>query len=110
MLPSPDAGRRTVPSERYVGRYETRPRVVEVTLDEEDRLWLTASERNEALTMTEAAGIPVETDRYELRQVEGDTFVLIDSSGAPVQAVEFLGAADRAAFLHLSGRAAPRTG
>lgn len=109
-LPSPDADRRTVQPERYVGRYETRPRVAEVALDEENRLWLTASERNEALTMAEAAGIPVKTDRYELRQVEGDTFVLIDSSGAPVQAVEFLGAADRAAFLHSSGRAVARTG
>jgi CubicO group peptidase (beta-lactamase class C family) len=106
-LPSPDADKRIAQPKRYVGRYETRPRVAEVTLDEDGRLWLTASERNEALTMAEAAGIPVEADRYELRQVDGDTFVLIDSSGTAVRAVEFLGAADRAAFLHSSGRVFP---
>jgi hypothetical protein len=108
-LPTPDAGKRTAHPERYVGRYETRPKLAEVTLDEDNRLWVTASERNEALIMAEAAGIAVETSRHELRQVEGDTFVLIDSSGAAVQAVEFLGAADRAAFLHSSGRAIART-
>jgi CubicO group peptidase (beta-lactamase class C family) len=97
--------------ERYLGRYQTRPSLGEVTLDENDRLWLAVSERNEALTMTAAAGLSVEQARYELRRVDGDTFVLIDSSGAAVQACEFLGTDTdgRARFLHRSGRAAART-
>ena len=96
--------------ERYVGRYQTRPTLSEVTLDQDGRLWLTVSERNEALTMAEAAGVPAGRNRYELRQADGDIFVLTDSSGAAVQAGEFLGGAGRARFLHCGGRAAPRTG
>jgi hypothetical protein len=108
-LPLPGAGVRVPEPERYVGRYQTRPTLSEVTLDQDGRLWLTVSERNEALAMAEAAGIPAGRDRYELRRVDGDVFVLTDSPGAAVQAGEFLGAADRARFLHCSGRAAPRT-
>ena len=109
-LPSPDAEARVPDPARYVGRYQTRPTLGEVTLDEDGRLWLTVSERNEALTIAEAAGVPAEQGRYELRRVDGDTFVLTDSSGAAVQACEFLGAdaAGRARFLHRSGRAAAR--
>lgn len=108
-LPVPDAGVRVPEPERYVGRYETRPARSEVTLDQDGGLWLTVSERNEALTMAEAAGVPAGRYRYELRQVDGDIFVLTDSSGA-VQPGEFLGAAGPARFLHCGGRAAPRTG
>jgi hypothetical protein len=110
-LPSPAADVRVAEPERYVGRYQTRPTLGEVTLDEDGRLWLTVSERNEALSMAATAGIPVEPDRYELRQVDGDLFVLTDSSGAAVQAGEFLDAdaGRRARFLHHGGRAAART-
>ena len=95
--------------QRYLGSYQTRPTVHEVTLDEAGRLWLTSSSRNEALTMAETAGVPSNQDRHELRPVGGDTFVLTDPSGVAVRAVEFLGhdAAGRARFLH-AGRAAPR--
>jgi CubicO group peptidase (beta-lactamase class C family) len=110
-LPSPDADARVPGPERYVGRYQTRPTLSEVTLDEDDRLWLTVSERNEALTMAAAAGVPAEQDRYELRRVDADIFMLINSSGAAVQAGEFLGAdtGGRARFLYRSGRTAART-
>ena len=69
------------------------------------------SERNEALTMAAAAGVPAEQNRYELRRVDGHIFVLIDSASAAVQVGEFLGAdtGGRARFLHRSGRAAART-
>jgi hypothetical protein len=69
------------------------------------------SERNEALTMAAAAGVPAEQDRYELRRVDADIFMLINSSGAAVQAGEFLGAdtGGRARFLYRSGRTAART-
>jgi CubicO group peptidase (beta-lactamase class C family) len=109
-LPSPGSGLRVPEPQRYVGRYQTRPALSEVTLDEAGRLWLTVSERNEALTMADAAGIAAEPDRHELRHVDGDTFVLTDPSGATVQACEFLGAASRARYLHCNSRAAPRTG
>jgi CubicO group peptidase (beta-lactamase class C family) len=108
-LPPPDAGPRVPEPERYIGRYQTRSTLGEVTPDEHGRLWLTVSDRNEALTMADAAGAPAEPDRYELRQADGDIFVLTDSSGAAVQSCEFLGAARRARFLHLGGRAVPRT-
>jgi CubicO group peptidase (beta-lactamase class C family) len=110
-LPSPDAAARVPEPGRYVGRYQTRAALGEVTLDGDGRLWLSVSERNEALTMAAAAGVPVEQHRYELRRVEGDIFVLTDSTGAAVQTGEFLGtdAGGRARFLHRSGRAAART-
>lgn len=109
-MPSPTADVRAPDPRRYLGRYQTRPTVQEVTLDDDGRLWLTVSERNEALTMAETAGIPVHPQRYELRQVQGDTFALTDPSGAAVGACEFIGtdATGRARFLH-TGRAAPRT-
>jgi len=107
-LPVPDAGVRVPEPERYVGRYETRPARSEVTLDQDGGLWLTVSERNEALTMAEAAGVPAGRYRYELRQVDGDIFVLTDSSGTAVQAGEFLGAAGPARYIHCGGRAARR--
>jgi len=107
-LPLPDAGVRVPEPERYLGRYQTRPALSEVTLDEDGRLWLTVSERNEALTMATAAGVPAGRDRYELRQVDGDIFVLTDSSGTAVQAGEFLGAAGPARYIHCGGRAARR--
>ena len=60
--------------------------------------------------MAETAGVPVQPERYELNQVDGDVFVLTDPSGAAVRAAAFLGsdATGRARFLH-TGRAAPRT-
>ncbi|HEX3812612.1 MAG TPA: serine hydrolase domain-containing protein [Mycobacteriales bacterium] len=105
-LPSGDVGM-GVPA-RYLGRYQTRIDRNDVTLDD-GRLWLTNSARNEALDMIAIAGVTAEQQRYELRPVDGDTFVLIDSSGVASRAVEFWGADDagRALFLN-SGRAAPR--
>lgn len=108
--PAPDADHRGPDPQRYLGRYQNRVALHEVTRDEDDRLWVTASDRNEALTMAEIAGVPVDPERYELRQVDGDTFVLTDPSGAVVGIREFVGtdATGRARFLH-TGRAIPRT-
>ena len=109
-LLAPDASARVTDHQRYVGSYQTRPTVQDVTLDEDGRLWLTSSSRNEALTMAEAAGVPSNPEHHELRPVGGDLFVVTDPSGVAIRAVEFLGrdASGRARFLH-SGRAAPRT-
>ena len=95
---------------RYLGRYETRVALNEVTLDGEGRVWLAVSDQNEALDMATAAGVPASRHKYELRQLPGDTVMLMDQSGTPRQAAEFLGAdaTGRARFLH-TGRAAPRT-
>jgi CubicO group peptidase (beta-lactamase class C family) len=108
-LPAPDPGLRAAEPERYVGRYETRPDVHEVTRDEEGRLWLTSSSRNEALTMAETAGVASDPERRELRPAGGDLFVPTDPSGVARPAIEFLGrdGTGRARFLH-NGRAAPR--
>ena len=109
-LRSPHAQVRPTELKRYLGRYETRVIRHDVTLAEDGRLVLTQSARNEALTMFETAGIASGPQQHELRFARGDTFVVIDSSGAPVRAVEFLGAdpTGRARFLH-TGRAARRT-
>jgi CubicO group peptidase (beta-lactamase class C family) len=108
-LPTPTA--ESEPSEltRYLGRYETRTHMHDVTLGEDGRLRLTQSARNEALTMIEAAGIANAPRRQHARWVSGDTFMLMDPLGAPVGAIEFLGAdaKGRARLLH-TGRAARR--
>jgi CubicO group peptidase (beta-lactamase class C family) len=108
-LPSPQLGTRLPDPRRYLGRYQSRQTLHEITLDEDNRLWLTAFPRAEALTMAETAGISTEPQRHELRPISGDNFVLTDASGAPIHAVEFLGtdATGRAGFLH-TGRAIPR--
>ena len=72
QLPAPDAGARVAEHQRYLGRYQTRPTVHDVTLDEAGRLWLTSSSRNEALNMAETAGVPSNPERHELRPVGGD--------------------------------------
>jgi CubicO group peptidase (beta-lactamase class C family) len=108
-LASPSADVRPAEPWRYVGHYQTRATRYEVTADD-GRLWVTVSEQNEALTVAALAGVPGEAGRYELRQHDGDVFVLTDPSGAAVRAAEFLGAdtTGRARFLHAS-RAAART-
>jgi hypothetical protein len=108
-MPAPDPGLRAADPERYLGRYETRTVVHEVTRDEEGRLWLTSSSLNEALTMAETAGVASEPERRELRPAGGDIFVPVDPSGVARPAIEFLGrdASGCARFLH-NGRAAPR--
>lgn len=109
-LPSPSADLRVTGPRRYVGHYQTRQTVYRVTADEDGLLRVTVSEHNEALAMAATAGAPVEPERYELRQVDGDIFVLTDPAGTAVRAAAFLGAdaTGRARFLH-TGRAAPRT-
>jgi CubicO group peptidase (beta-lactamase class C family) len=99
--PLPDAG-------RFVGRYELRNRVSEVRLDG-DRLWVTRTERNDALDMAARAGVTPEREVTELRRVHEDTFLMVDREGHAGGSVEFIGAdaAGRARYLH-TGRAAPR--
>ncbi|UYM06834.1 serine hydrolase domain-containing protein [Solicola gregarius] len=109
-VPSPPATSRTSNPDRYVGRYETRPALNEVTLDDDGRLWLTVADRREALTLAERAGSSAESIRSELRQVDGDLFVRTDAAGTGMGLVEFLDTDDsgRARFLH-TGRAQQRT-
>jgi CubicO group peptidase (beta-lactamase class C family) len=108
-LPSPAAGARVPDPRRYTGCYQSRAACCEVTVDTSGRLWLTRTERHEALAMAETAGAPTEPERCELRQADGDLFVLTDPSGAAILAAEFLGPPGPAQFFHLAGRAAPRT-
>jgi hypothetical protein len=108
-LPAPGAGVSPSDPRRYLGRYQTRRAAYDVMLGHDGQLCLTAAERNEALTMAEAAGVPAEPGQYELRQTDGDTFVVTDSSGGAVQACQFLGDDGRTArFLYIFHRAAPR--
>lgn len=107
-LPPPGNDGGTPDPRRYLGRYGTRPTVCEVT-QEDGRLLLTVSDRNEALTLARTAGVAPVPRRYELRPLEGDLFVLVDPSGNTVGLREFVGtdATGRARFLH-TGRAVPR--
>ncbi|UPK73162.1 beta-lactamase family protein [Nocardioidaceae bacterium SCSIO 66511] len=111
VSPPPAASARTSDPDRYVGRYETRPELNEVTADDDGRLWLTVSDRREALAMAARAGTSDEPTRVELRPIGGDVFVRTDATGARMGQVEFLGTDDsgRARFLH-TGRAQPRVG
>ena len=106
--PSPSSAKLDAPS-RYTGCYQDRVSRGDVTADDDGTLWLTRSDRNEAVTMLERAGMVSESERSELRRIDADTFVVIDESGAVGRAVAFLGAdsAGRARFLH-AGRAVPR--
>ena len=108
-LSAPDGSARVAEHQRYLGRYQTRPAVHDVTLDEAGRLWLTSASRNEALTMAERAGVPSNPERHELRPAGGDVFRAHRRVRCATSAVEFLGhsATGGARFLH-TGRAAPR--
>lgn len=108
-LPAPRAEARSPEPERYLGRYETRINIQDVTLGTDGRMLLTQSARNEALTMIESAGISSTPQQHDLRWLSGHTFMLTDPSGAPLGAVEFFGAdaAGRAQLLH-TGRVARR--
>ena len=61
--------------------------------------------------MAEHAGIVASMQRREVRHLTGDTFVIMGDAGSGVGPAEFLGRDDRerARFLFLGGRAAPRT-
>jgi CubicO group peptidase (beta-lactamase class C family) len=109
-LPSPPAEARPPKLERYLGRYETRTHRHEVTVGGDGRLLLIESARNEALTMIETAGLAAAPEGHYLRWVGGDTFMLTDAAGTPLQAIEFFGAdaTGRARLLH-AGRAARRS-
>jgi CubicO group peptidase (beta-lactamase class C family) len=94
---------------RYVGRYELRNQVSEVTSDDASRLWLLESERNEAATMAALAGVTLEPRTSELRRLDGDRFLRMTDDGRAAGVVEFIDGdfEGRARYLH-SGRAAPR--
>ena len=108
--PTPPADARVDRPERFAGRYETRVSVYDVTVEEGGRLWVTYRRQQEGLSMFERAGVPSPVDRFELRPAGAQTFLLVDSSGAPGPAVEFFDVdrTDRLRFLHHSGRAAMR--
>ncbi|MFZ1176520.1 MAG: hypothetical protein WAO15_09700, partial [Mycobacterium sp.] len=96
---------------RYCGSYELRNQVSNVTVDGSGRLWLTQEERNEALTMAALAGVGLEPDVTELRQIDGETFLRLDHDGRSAGIIEFIGTngTGRARYMH-DGRAAPRVG
>ncbi len=110
-LSAPDGTLRVAGPETYLGSYETRVDRHDVTQGDDGRLWLNSSSLNEALTMADTAGVSFSPERYEMRPLRDDTFVLIDSSGEAVRVLEFIGRdpAGRARLLH-TGRAASRTG
>lgn len=108
--PTPPADARVDRPERFAGRYETRVSIYDVTVEEGGRLWVTHRRQHEGLSMFERAGVPSPVDRFELRPAGAQTFLLVDSSGAGRQSVEFFDVdrTDRLRFLHHSGRAAMR--
>lgn len=89
----------------YVGTYALRNEVSEVTTDPQGRLWLTRTERDEALTMARRAGAVLEPTTHELRRLDGEQFVRVDAHGDAAGRVEFV---EGGRLLH-TGRAAPRS-
>lgn len=104
--PTPAAGAEVTDPDRYVGTYETRPALHEVR-HQHGRLWLTTSDRREALDQAEAAGMRAEPTHGELRRVEGDVFAVVDAQNTTRQLVEFVRSGERTEFLYDS-RNAPR--
>jgi CubicO group peptidase (beta-lactamase class C family) len=94
---------------RYVGSYELRNLTAEVTTDDSGRLWLTETERKEAIAMAALAGAPSVPNHTELRRVSGETFLRVDDAGQPAGVVEFIetDSRGRPRYLH-AGRAVPR--
>lgn len=88
----------------YVGRYGLRNEVSEVTADADGRLWLTRTERDEAVAVATRAGEVLTPVTVELRRLEGEQFVRVDANGDAAGRVEFV---EGGRFLH-NGRAAPR--
>lgn len=88
----------------YVGTYALRNEVSEITTDDAGRLWLTRTERDEAVTMARRAGAVLEPVTHELRRLEGEQLVRVDANGDAAGRVELV---EGGRFLH-SGRAAPR--
>ena len=76
---------------RYVGRYELRNVVHEVSADPDGHLHLTTTERRDAAVMAELAGEPLAPRTVELRRLRGEVFRGVTSEGAPGGAVEFVG-------------------
>ena len=109
-LPTPDGLTPISDSSRYVGRYENRQHRFEVERDAATRLWLRDIPQGDSIDMAVRAGITARTQGHELRRLTGEVFVMIDGSGVAVAPVEFLGRdhRDRARFLFVSERAAPR--
>jgi CubicO group peptidase (beta-lactamase class C family) len=109
-LPTPAAHQRLPDPGRYLGRYENRQHRYEFAHDDNGQLWLSDVPQRDSLEMAERAGILVSTKRHEVRPLSGDTFILLDAAAAGVGSVEFLGRDndDRARFLFVGGRAAPR--
>lgn len=107
-LEAPDPVAVTNP-DRYVGRYELRNVVAEVSADESGCLWLTETERNDAARMVALAGVEAGPETTELRRTHDGTFVRVEE-GRAAGVVEFVDTGDdgRARYLH-TGRAAPRT-
>jgi CubicO group peptidase (beta-lactamase class C family) len=93
---------------RFVGRYQLRNLVADVSVDS-DRLRLRRMERNDAEEMAARAGVTLQPVVTELRPLDGDTFAMVDDTGQAAGVVAFIGAdaAGRARFLH-AGRAVPR--
>jgi CubicO group peptidase (beta-lactamase class C family) len=110
-LPTPDAGTRVADPRAYLGHFESRQYRLEVTRPDDNRLRLTTIPQGESLEFAALAGTTATNQAYELRHVDGDTFVVVRDTGQATSAVEFLGRDDhdRARFLFFGGRAVPRS-
>ena len=101
--PEPPAGAGAPDPARYVGRYESRVAVITIAADGEGRLWMTLTPRD----VLAEAGMP-ET-RFEIVQLDGDTFISRERQDGRYQVTTFVGTTPDGipTFLH-HGRAVPR--
>ena len=105
----PDPGLRVPDAAPFLGRYATRQAFFDVSQDREARLWISSEPRNEAVTIAHEAGVPAVGDRYELRHLEGDSFVRIGGGEKPRGTITFFGRHDGLFTRFTDGRTASRT-
>ncbi|GAB6899222.1 serine hydrolase domain-containing protein [Kineosporia succinea] len=89
-VPVPGEGTRVSTPEAFVGRYRNRQNHFEVTQDDDGRLWVTDTPRNETVSMALLAGTTASTARRELRPLNGDAFAVIGDGGQAAGQVSFL--------------------
>jgi CubicO group peptidase (beta-lactamase class C family) len=102
--PNPPEQPETVDPRRYVGRYESRTRLIDIEADRSGDLWRVVRLQNELADMLQRS----EPERDRIVRLSGDTFISIGKNSHDT--FSFVGddGSGRAAFLHSGGRASPR--
>ncbi|WP_152362510.1 serine hydrolase domain-containing protein [Microlunatus speluncae] len=102
--PDPPEHPESVDPHRYVGRYESRTRLIDIEADRNGELFQVFRLQNELADMLQRSA----AERNQIVRLSGDTFMIIGRNSHDT--FSFVGddGSGRAAFLHSGGRASPR--